>query len=151
MKDLLQIELAGLDLSGNSYDNSSTWNSTKGSVSLGSIGNTRQITNVAAGTNDTDAVNIAQLKSVNNNIVNNTNLINNRLDKLSDNTSRGIASAVAIAGLHPLDYAPDNKFDISASYGHYNNANAVAIGGFYRPNEDMMISLGVGFMLTILE
>ena len=99
MKDLLQIELAGLDLSGNSYDNSSTWNSTKGSVSLGSIGNTRQITNVAAGTNDTDAVNIAQLKSVNNNIVNNTNLINNRLDKLSDNTSRGIASAVAIAGL----------------------------------------------------
>ena len=58
--------IAGYDPSGNSADNSSVWNSSLAAVSIGDSkeGYTRQITNVAAGTEDTDVVNVAQLKSL---------------------------------------------------------------------------------------
>lgn len=136
----------GLDLSGANHSaNDSTWNAVHGNVSIGTDGHTRQITGLAAGTKDTDAVNVAQLKAVNENITNINNGFDGRITKLSKDTNRGIASAIAIAGLHPLDYNPEHKFDIAASYGHYQNANAVALGGFYRPNEDVMVSFGVGF------
>lgn len=59
---------AGYDISTKaaSTDTSSTWKATAAAVSVGDVANdvTRQITSVAAGTNDTDAVNVAQLKKV---------------------------------------------------------------------------------------
>ena len=55
------------------------------------------------------------------------------------------AGAAALAGLHPLDYDPDNKIDFAAGYGHYKGANALAIGAFYRPDENKMISIGGSF------
>ena len=55
------------------------------------------------------------------------------------------AGAAALAGLHPLDYDPENKWDFAAGYGNYNGANAIAIGAFYRLDENKMISIGGSF------
>lgn len=55
------------------------------------------------------------------------------------------AGAAALAGLHPLDFDPDDKWDFAASTGSYRNAHAFAVGAFYRPNEGTMFSLGGSF------
>ena len=55
------------------------------------------------------------------------------------------AQSAALAGLHPLDFNKDDKASYAASVGHYRNANAVAVGAFYRPNERIMISGAVSF------
>ena len=134
-----------------STDGSSTWKSTASAVSVGDVGNnvTRQITSVAAGTNDTDAVNVAQLKLLRNNvsgditnIQNNITNINGNMARLDKRINRGVASSAALAALHPLDFDPDAKWDFAAGYGHYHNGNAAALGAFYRPNEDVQLSVG---------
>ena len=130
---------------------SSTWMSTASAVSVGDVDNnvTRQITSVAAGTNDTDAVNVAQLKLLRNNvggditnIQNNITNINGNIARLDKRVNRGVAGAAALAALHPLDFDPDAKWDFAAGYGHYHNGNAAALGAFYRPNEDVQLSVG---------
>ncbi|WP_302594365.1 YadA C-terminal domain-containing protein, partial [uncultured Megasphaera sp.] len=68
-----------------------------------------------------------------------------QISKLDSHINRVGAGAAALAGLHPLDFDPDNKWDFAAAYGNYSNANAVAIGAFYRPNENMMFSIGGSF------
>jgi autotransporter adhesin (fragment) len=55
------------------------------------------------------------------------------------------AQSAALAGLHPLDFNKDDKVSYAASVGHYRNANAVAVGAFYRPNERTMVSGAVSF------
>ena len=134
-----------------STDGSSTWKSTASAVSVGDVGNsvTRQITSVAAGTNDTDAVNVAQLKLLRNNvsgditnIQNNITNINGNMARLDKRINRGVAGSAALAALHPLDFDPDAKWDFAAGYGHYHNGNAAALGAFYRPNEDVQLSVG---------
>ena len=134
-----------------STDGSSTWKSTASAVSVGDVGNnvTRQITSVAAGTNDTDAVNVAQLKLLRNNvsgditnIQNNITNINGNMAHLDKRINRGVAGSAALAALHPLDFDPDAKWDFAAGYGHYHNGNAAALGVFYRPNEDVQLSVG---------
>ena len=55
------------------------------------------------------------------------------------------AQSAALAGLHPLDFNKDDKASYAASVGHYRNANAVAVGAFYRPNERTMVSGAVSF------
>ncbi|MEZ7544057.1 S-layer homology domain-containing protein [Veillonella atypica] len=130
---------------------SSTWVSTASAMSVGDVDNnvTRQITSVAAGTNDTDAVNVAQLKLLRNNvggditnIQNNITNINGNMARLDKRVNRGVAGAAALAALHPLDFDPDAKWDFAAGYGHYHNGNAAALGAFYRPNEDVQLSVG---------
>lgn len=69
------------------------------------------------------------------NIGNHVNELDGRIDEVG-------AGAAALAALHPLDFDPDEKWDFAAGYGHYRGENAVAIGAFYRPNEDTMFSLG---------
>ncbi len=134
-----------------SIETSSTWVSTASAVSVGDVDNnvTRQITSVAAGTNDTDAVNVAQLKLLRNNvggditnIQNNITNINGNIARLDKRVNRGVAGAAALAALHPLDFDPDAKWDFAAGYGHYHNGNAAALGAFYRPNEDVQLSVG---------
>ncbi|MDY3973945.1 S-layer homology domain-containing protein [uncultured Veillonella sp.] len=213
-----------------------------GAVSVGNDGATRQITNVAAGSDNSDAVNVAQLKSVEtsvreyvnanavdvkqgngitvtetpagtdaegnetkhtftvalaedvkNSITNNTNNIsklgdtvtnlngqvqintgdisnlksqvanntqtinthteqisdlnnrvngvNGRINSLDNRMDKVGAGAAALAGLHPLDFNPDDKWSFSVGYGNYGNANAMAVGAFYRPNEDVMVNV----------
>jgi hypothetical protein len=107
--------------------------------------NNQVITNVAAGKDDTDAVNVSQLKGVEQRVENNSMAITNIGNKVGELDSRidevG-AGAAALAALHPLDFDPDDKWDFSAGYGNYRGENAVAIGAFYRPNEDTMFSVG---------
>ena len=64
---------------------------------------------------------------------------------LGNRVNRVGAGAAALAGLHPLDYDPENKWDFAAGYGNYKGANAVAVGAFYRPDENKMISIGGSF------
>lgn len=94
----------------------------------------KKITNVAAGTSDTDAVNVSQLKEIGGNIKN----IDGRMNRVG-------AGAAALAALHPLDFDPDDKWDIAAGYGNYKDAHAASIGAFYRPNEDTLFSVGGSF------
>ena len=232
----------------NSTDTSSVWKSTQAAVSVGdtSKGITRQITGVAAGTNDTDAVNVAQLRKAKTSIVaaastevragtnitsvnktadpgdghaiytinakdtvvtggtatyasngtGSATLINNdgttatitglkdrytssaslsgdtlnftrndgstysvsgiassqdiknvtnKVGELGTRVNRAGAGAAALAALHPLDFDPDDKWDVAAGYGNYKDAHAVAVGAFYRPNEDTMFSVGGSF------
>ena len=137
---------AGYDILTNapSTDTSSTWKSTASAVSVGDVANdvTRQITSVAAGTNDTDAVNVAQLKLLRNNVGGDITNIQNNISRLDKRVNRGVAGAAALAALHPLDFDPDAKWDFAAGYGHYHNGNAAALGAFYRPNEDVQLSVG---------
>lgn len=137
-----------------STDTSSTWKSTASAVSVGDVANdvTRQITSVAAGTNDTDAVNVAQLKRLHDMIsVNAYNTVNVQGDvtnlkkdvsRLDKRVNKAVAGSAALAALHPLDFDPDAKWDFAAGYGHYHNGNATALGAFYRPNEDVQLSVG---------
>ncbi len=172
-----------------------------GAVAIGGPDGTRQITYVAAGSDDSDAVNVAQLKAVantvkysaveagngttvtstqsgatttytvsvddkvldqintntsdisslNTTVQTNDNRITqlesstnslsnglNRLDKKVDNVAAGSA---ALAGLHPLDFDPDNKFSVAVAGGFYQSEQALALGAFYRPNEDTMFNV----------
>ena len=69
--------------------------------------------------------------------------INNKVNNLGQRVNKLGASSAALAGLHPLDFNKDDKASYAVSYGHYRNANAVALGAFYRPNERTMIGVGV--------
>ena len=127
-----------------STNTSATWKSTASAVSVGDAGNnvTRQITSVAAGTNDTDAVNVAQLKQLRNNIGGDITNINGTVSRLDKRVNKAVAGSAALAALPPLDFDPDAKWDFAAGYGHYHNGNAAALGAFYRPNEDVQLSVG---------
>ena len=98
----------------------------------------QQIHDVAAGTSATDAVNIGQLSMFANNVGSAINKLDNRVNRVG-------AGAAALAALHPLDFDPDDKWDFAGGFGHYKNANAAAIGAYYRPNEDTMFSIGGSF------
>lgn len=100
--------------------------------------NGQKITNVAEGTADTDAVNVSQLKKATSDIVN----IAGNVARLDSRVNRVGAGAAALAALQPLDFDPDAKWDFSAGYGNYAGASAVAVGAYYRPNEDVMFSIG---------
>lgn len=70
------------------------------------------------------------------------NALNSRIGQVESDANKGIAKASALAALHPLDYDPDNKFDIAAAGGFYKGENAFALGAFYRPNRNVMLSMG---------
>ena len=125
--------------------NSATWKATRGEVSVGSDGNTRQITHVAAGSEDTDAVNVAQLKAVNSRIQGDVNSqlqqsearfterfnamshrLDNRIDNVRDDANAGVAMAIATAGL-PQAYLPGKSMFAMAA-GTYLGEQGYAIG-----------------------
>lgn len=110
----------------------------------GIYGGNQKVTGVAAGeisSTSTDAVNGSQLFATNQQVAQNAQSIN----KLGNRINKVGAGAAALAALHPLDFDPDDKWDIAAGYGNYNGENAAAIGAYYRPNEDTMFSVGGSF------
>ena len=118
-------------------DNGLTINNGPSITKAGVDAGNKTITNVAPGAinpTSTDAVNGSQLYQT-----------ENRITKLGDRVDRVGAGAAALAALHPLDFDPDDKWDVAAGYGNYKGAHAVAIGAFYRPNEDTMFSVGGSF------
>ena len=120
-------------------------------TSNGINANNQKVTNVAAGeisATSTDAVNGSQLYAVGEQVVNNSNAINNmgnQVNRLSNRIDKVGAGAAALAALHPLDFDPDDKLSFAAGYGNYAGENAVAVGAFYQPNEDTMFSVGGTF------
>ena len=110
--------------------------------------NGNKITGVADGEiseTSTDAVNGSQLWGVQQDIENNASAIaslGGQVSRLDNRIDRVGAGAAALAALHPLDYDPEVKWDFAAGYGNYRGANAVSVGAFYRPNEDVMFSVG---------
>lgn len=110
----------------------------------------QQINNVKAGVEDTDAVNVAQLKRLQDQITASSSVttvtagdhIKGVLSKMDKRIDKSVAGAAALAALHPLDFDPDAKWDFAAGYGHYRGGDAAAIGAFYRPNEDVQLSIG---------
>lgn len=105
----------------------------------------KKITNVAPGENDTDAVNVSQLRDY---AAGNSQAINDLGDQISRTDSRsrkGIAGAAALAALHPMDFDPDDKLTFAAGVGNFRGETAAAIGAFYRPDEKVMFSIGGTF------
>ena len=88
------------------------------------------------------ADNKAQIDNLVNQIGNNDTKINNMISNTRHEARRGIASASALAALHPLDYNPDHKVDVMGGVGHYRGKTAVALGAAYRPNENLMFTVG---------
>ena len=123
----------------------------------------KRITNIDKGIEGTDAVNVNQLKAVNSKVDKNTSTIDlikkqgdNRIVKLEQTVTGDInqlnarinklgASSAALAGLHPMEFNKDDKFSASVAYGHYKNANAVALGAYYRPNEKVLFGIAGTF------
>ena len=125
----------------------------------------KKITNVSRGEKDTDAVNVGQLKEVGNKVNDNSKRINTNEKRINDldnkindvgrnaleranhytdlQVNKGVAKASALAGLKYLDYNPKDKWSFAASVGHYRNANAVAVGAAYQPNENTMVHGGI--------
>ena len=88
------------------------------------------------------------LTALDNQVASNTgavNELNGRVNRLDSRINKVGAGAAALAALHPLDFNPDDKWDFAVGYGNYRNANSVALGAFYRPNENTMLSLGTNF------
>jgi len=109
----------------------------QGNVAMG--GNT--VTGVADGKVSADsreAVNGSQLYARDQAI----GKLGSSVNRLDNKINRAGAGAAALAALHPQDFDPDDKWDFAAGYGNYHGANAAAIGAFYRPTEDIMVSIG---------
>ena len=108
----------------------------------------KKITNVAAGTEETDGANYGQLKGVENRVEENTrniNQVNGRLSNLDSRLNKVGAGAAALAALHPQDFNPDEKWDFALGFGNYRDANAMAVGAFYRPDARTMFSVAGNF------
>ena len=110
-------------------------------------GNTtgRVITGIVSDANDpTSAANVGYVNEV---TAANTQRIyrdmNNAYSRLDTNINKAAAGSNALAALHPLEFDPADKASFAVGYGHYHNANAAAIGAFYRPNANTMVNLGV--------
>ena len=103
--------------------------------------NGQKITNVAAGTEDSDAANYGQLRKVENRVTN----VENRVDKMDSRIDKVGANAAAMANLHPLEFDEDSKWNVAAAVGNYKGETAAAVGAFYRPNEDVMFNLSTTF------
>ena len=111
-----------------------------GAVSVGSEGGERQIKHVADGTDDTDAATVGQLKALAGGTGAGLEEVTRRISNVDNKVNKVGAGAAALAALHPMD--TDGKFSMAAGFGNYRDANAMALGVFYRPNDQVMFSMG---------
>ncbi len=110
-------------------------------VSVGATGQERTITHVAAGrvsADSTDAINGSQLYGANQQIDN----LYNKISNIGKDANKGDARAAALAALHPMQFDPDNRVQVMGGYGHYKDANALALGVGYYPKENLLLTAG---------
>ena len=85
-------------------------------------------------------------KSINSTLENLGSAMDSKIDsvshRLNQNINKAAAGAAALAALHPQEFDPDDKWDFAAGMGHYHDANSAALGVYYHPNEDTLVSLG---------
>ena len=118
-KDATKVDFSGKDSDGNTIN--------------------RTITGIVTDAKDaTSAANVGYVQDVAGSLANGVQRVANQL---SHDINKVGAGAAALAGLHPGEFDPDNKLDFAAGYGHYKGANAGALGAYYHPNEDTIISL----------
>ena len=134
-----------------------------------------KITNVKAGTDGTDAVNLDQLKAARTKVTSNDNSVtinrsentttgevtydlhvdpnatpdlnrvNNRIDQLGEEIGRVGAQGAALSALKPIQYDPLEPTQIMAGYGNYRGNSAVALGVAHYKNESTLIHGGVSW------
>lgn len=109
-------------------------------VSVAGLKGDRVLTGVK--TDEKDASSAANVGYVNSTAVSLTDSMNAMNSKLSGDIKNAGAVGAALAGLHHLDYDPDNKLDVAVAAGNYRGKSATAMGLFYQPNEMMMVSAG---------
>lgn len=138
------VATASAYLNGRTYNFAGT--SPVGNVSVGDSNKERTITNVAAGrisNTSTDAINGSQLHSV---IQEMNSVSSDTLTKANGYTDNQVnkvgAASAALAALHPLEFNKDYKWQFATGFGNYGNKTAVALGAFYQPNENILLSLG---------
>lgn len=103
----------------------------------------KTITNVARGINANDAATVGQLNDVRTAMSNGDAATLNRANAYTDSrVSETTAQNAALAALHPLDFNKHDKFQIATGVGNYKNKTSVALGAFYQPNENTLLSLG---------
>lgn len=126
-------------------------------VSIGAKDKERTITNVAAGrvsATSTDAINGSQLygvhqmidtlnQSTNAQLHDSINRVEQNVNRVEAESNKGNARAAALAALHPMGYDPDNRIQYMAGYGHYKNANALALGIGYYHRDNLLLTTGV--------
>ena len=105
----------------------------------------KAIHNIGEATEATDAINKGTFDTTINNIGSGMNQLGNQINKLDNRVDRVGAGAAALAALHPLDFDPTSRWEFSAGIGNYRGANAVAVGAFYRPNYNTMVSIGSSY------
>lgn len=138
------VATASVSLNGRTYNFAGT--SPVGNVSVGDSNKERTITNVAAGrisSTSTDVINGSQLHSV---IQEMNSAASDTLAKANGYTDNQVnkvgAASAALAALHPLEFNKDYKWQFATGFGNYGNKTAVALGAFYQPNENILLSLG---------
>lgn len=103
----------------------------------------KTITNVARGINANDAATVGQLNDVRTAMANGDAATLNRANAYTDSrVSETTAQNAALAALHPLDFNKHDKLQIATGVGNYKNKTSVALGAFYQPNENTLLSLG---------
>lgn len=103
----------------------------------------KTITNVARGINANDAATVGQLNDVRTAMSNGDAATLNRANAYTDSrVSETTAQNAALAALHPLDFNKHDKFQIATGVGNYKNKTSVALGAFYQPNENVLLSVG---------
>ena len=126
-------------------------------VSVGAKDKERTITNVAAGrvsATSTDAINGSQLygvhqmidtlnQSTNAQLHDSINRVEQNVQRIESESNKGDARTAALAALHPMGYDPDNRIQYMAGYGHYKNANALALGVGYYHRDNLLLTTGV--------
>ena len=126
-------------------------------VSVGAKDKERTITNVAAGrisATSTDAINGSQLygvhqmidtlnQSTNAQLHDSINRVEQNVQRVESESNKGDARAAALAALHPMAYDQDNRVQYMAGYGHYKNANALALGVGYYHRDNLLLTTGV--------
>ena len=105
----------------------------------------KAIHNIGEATEATDAINKGTFDTAITNIGSGMNQLGNQINKLDNRVDRVGAGAAALAALHPLDFDPTSRWEFSAGVGNYRGANAVAVGAFYRPNYNTMVSIGSSY------
>lgn len=138
------VATASASLNGRTYNFAGT--SPVGNVSVGDSNKERTITNVAAGrisNTSTDAINGSQIHSI---IQEMNSVASDTLTKANSYTDNQVnkvgAASAALAALHPLEFNKDYKWQFATGFGNYGNKTAVALGAFYQPNENILLSLG---------
>ena len=83
------------------------------------------------------------VKDLDNKINTTANNVLNQSKSYTDSQAAKVgANAAALSALHPLDFNADEKWQFSVGFGNYKGKNATALGAFYQPNENVLLSVG---------